>query len=358
MFAAAQFALIGALFVVTAPATPGDAAAAPKSPGVLSAEFIYSDAPFRSCHASTIAETKTGLVTAWFGGTREGANDVGVWVSRQVGGKWTAPAEAASGVSPDGKRYPCWNPVLFQPPKGPLLLFYKVGPSPRTWWGMLIASDDGGKTWSKPRRLPDDIAGPIKNRPVMLADGTLLCGSSSEDKGWRVHMELTRDLGKTWSRTKVLNDGKTLAAIQPTILVHASGKLQILCRSRQGRIVESFSDDKGATWSEMKKSALPNPNSGVHAVTLRDGRHLLVYNHTLRGRSPLNVAVSDDGVKWKAAAVLEDTPGKYSYPTVMQTSDGKVHVVYTWKRLKVRHVVIDPAKLKLQDIAGGKWPSD
>ena len=335
----------------------GDALAAPKSPGLLRAEFIYDDAPFRSCHASTIAETKAGLVTAWFGGTGEGAKDVAVWVSRHTGGKWTAPVEAANGISPDGKRYPCWNPVLFHPPKGPLLLFYKVGPSPRTWWGMLIASDDGGKTWSKPRRLPDDIAGPIKNRPVLLADGRLLCGSSSEDHGWRVHMELTGDLGKTWSRTKVLNDGKTFSAIQPTILVHKSGKLQILCRSRQGKIVESFSEDRGATWSEMKKSTLPNPNSGIHAVTLRAGRHLLVYNHTSRGRSPLNVAVSDDGVKWKAAAVLEDTPGEYSYPTVMQTSDGLVHVVYTWKRLKVRHVVIDPKKLKLRDIVDGKWPS-
>ncbi|MCH8923789.1 MAG: exo-alpha-sialidase, partial [Planctomycetes bacterium] len=203
-------------------------------------------------------------------------------------------------------------------------------PSPRTWWGMLITSDDGGKTWSTPSRLPDDIAGPIKNRPVLLADGTLLCGSSSEDHGWRVHMEVTRDLGKTWSRTKVLNDGKTFAAIQPTILVHKSGKLQILCRSRQGRIVESFSYDRGATWSEMKKSALPNPNSGIHAVTLRDGRHLLVYNHTSRGRSPLNVAVSEDGL---------------------------VHVTYTWKRLKVRHVVIDPAKLKLREMVDGKWPA-
>ncbi len=326
-------------------------------PGIVAAEFIYDEASFSECHASTIAESGGGLVVAWFGGTREGKSDVGIWVARREGAQWTEPVEAADGVSPDGKRYPCWNPVLFQPKAGPLILFYKVGPSPRAWWGMMKTSDDAGRTWSKARRLPDGIAGPIKNKPVMLADGTLLCGSSTEDAGWRVHMERTEDLGKTWTRTEPLHDGRSIGAIQPTILLHGDDVLQILCRTRQGKIAESWSTDGGRTWGEMTLAGLPNPNSGIDAVTLDGGRHLLVYNPTSPPpgkwggpRSPLSVAVSDDGKEWKAALVLEDQPGEYSYPAVIQTSDGLVHVTYTWKRDKVKHVVIDPGKLVLREI--------
>ena len=158
---------------------PSPSAAAPTG-NIVHSEFIYESAPFPSCHASTIEETKSGLITAFFGGTDEKNPDVGIWVSRHENGKWTAPVEVANGVQPDGKRHPTWNPVLFQPKTGPLLLFYKVGPSPSRWWGMMMRSTDEGKTWSKPEKLPDDILGPIKNKPVQLADGTILCGSSTE----------------------------------------------------------------------------------------------------------------------------------------------------------------------------------
>ena len=59
--------------------------------GVAGSEFVFETAPFASAHASTIVETRDGLVTAWFGGTREGAADVGIWVSRRVKGAWTPP---------------------------------------------------------------------------------------------------------------------------------------------------------------------------------------------------------------------------------------------------------------------------
>ena len=91
---------------------------------------------------------------------------------------------------------------------------------------------------------------------------------------------------------------------------------------------------------------MPNPSAGTDAVTLKDGRHLLVYNHTPKGRTPLNIAISRDGVTWQSVHVLESEPGEYSYPAVIQTSDGLVHVTYTWRRERIRHVVIDPATLK------------
>ncbi len=314
----------------------------------LKSEFIYENAPYPSCHASTIEETPSGLVAAWFGGTHEKHKDVGIWVSRLKDNKWLPSVEVANGIESDSKRYPCWNPVLYQIPKGDLLLFYKVGPSPSTWWGMLKRSSDDGQSWSEAEKLPEGILGPIKNKPELLSNGTLLCPTSSEDDGWRVHFEMTSDAGKTWQKTGPINDGKKYSAIQPSILFHKNGDLQILCRSKQGFILEAFSKDLGKTWSELSPISLPNPNSGTDAVTLQDGRQLLVYNHVTKAsrewggdRSPLNVVISDDGITWKEIAILENEPkGEFSYPAVIQAADGKVHITYTWKRKRIKHAVI------------------
>jgi predicted neuraminidase len=341
------------------------AAWAQTAPGVITSEFIYETAPYPECHASTIAESKGTLVAAWFGGTKEKNPDVGIWVARWENGKWNTPVEVANGVESPSKRYPTWNPVLHQPKNGPLLLFYKVGPSPSSWWGMLTTSSDGGKTWSKPVRLPNDIAGPIKNKPVELSNGELLCPSSTEDNGWRVHFERTSDLGKTWERTPPINDGKEFGVIQPTVFFHPGNQLQALFRSRQGKLVEAWSADNGKTWSKLVATSLPNPNSGVDGVTLKDGRHLLVYNHVVTAsgkwgrRSLLNVALSQDGKAWQAALVLEagKPDDEYSYPAVIQTGDGRVHITYTWNRKKVKHVVLDPRKLQLREMKDGEWPA-
>jgi predicted neuraminidase len=319
---------------------------------IVRSEFIYETAPFPSCHASTIAQTPQGFAAAWFGGTAEKNPDVGIWFATSTpGADWTTPVEVANGVQEKGKRHPCWNPVLFQPKQGPLLLFYKVGPSPSRWWGMLITSMDHGKTWSKPQRLPDGILGPIKNKPIQLSDGTLLCPSSTEDKGWRIHVERTPDLGATWTKTEPLNRTKDFDAIQPTILTHPNNRLQMLCRSKQGRITECWSEDGGNTWQAMKATELPNPSAGVDAVTLRDGRHLLVYNPTTRGRTPLSIGISKDGQSWQKAFDIEDVPGEFSYPAVIQASDNLVHITYTWKRERIKHVVLDPKNIKEKPVA-------
>ena len=343
----------------------GCATTPPTSP-IVKSEFIYETAPFPSCHASTIAETKSGLVAAWFGGTAERNPDVCIYVSRNENGGWSPPVAVADGTGFGTNRLPTWNPVLFQPRSGPLMLFYKVGPSPASWWGMLITSDDDGKIWSKPQRLPDGILGPIKNKPVQLANGDILSSSSTEGNGgWRVHFERTSNLGKTWVATPPVNDGKKIGAIQPSILFHPDGKLQSIGRTKDGKIFQIWSENDGLTWGEMTLTDLPNPNSGTDAVTLHDGRQLLVYNHNVRtgsnnkGRSPLNVAVSPDGTNWLAALVLEDDPNApngFAYPAVIQTSDGLVHITYTWERKRIKHVVIDPAKLSLRPIVHGEWP--
>ena len=316
-------------------------------PILLLTEWIFQSAPFHACHASTIVETPNGLVVAWFAGTAEGHTDVGIWLSHwNIVEGWTSPVEIVNGLQSDGKRYPCWNPVLFQYPRGDLFLFYKVGSSPREWWGLLMKSSNGGMSWLAPTRLPEDVIGPVKNKPALLEAGRLLCPSSTEKGGqWRVHIDLTSDEGQTWNTTGPLNNPNHLAVIQPAILLHSQERLQLLCRSKQKRIVEAWSEDGGVSWQPMRLIDLPNPDSGIDAVRLQDGRSLLVYNPTSRGRTPLCVAVSEDGRRWQDILVLEDQPGEYSYPAVIQSRDGLVHITYTWKRRRIKHTLLDPGMI-------------
>jgi alpha-L-rhamnosidase len=332
--------------------------------GIVTDEFIFEKAPYPECHAATIAETKQGLVAAWFGGTKERNPDVCIWVSRRVNGKWTEAVNVANGLQNDTLRYPCWNPVLYQVPDGDLLLYYKIGPKPAAWKGYMKISKDGGVTWSEQVALPGDILGPVKNKPVLLLNGTLISPSGTENNGAKVHFEMSSDFGKTWKITAPLQDDKTIKSLQPTILLHKDGQIQALCRSQNRAILQIWSSDNGNTWSGIEKTVLPNNNSGIDGVTLRDGRQLLVYNHVLPpgnatkgARTPLNVAVSTDGKIWYAALILEDSPiSQYSYPSVIQTADGMVHIVYTWRRQRIKHVVIDPSKLVLRAIVNGVWP--
>lgn len=349
----------GALLAQEVPASPS----APAFPGLVSSEFLFDSAPFASCHASTICETESGLIAAWFGGTEEGASDVAIWCSRQVNGRWTRPVAVADGLPEDGPALPCWNPVLFQVPNGPLLLFYKVGPAPSNWWGMVKRSTDAGVSWGDAERLPDGYLGPIKNKPLWL-NGQLLCGSSTEDGPWRVHFERASADLSDWTNLALRRQQGNFSVIQPTLFQWSEQKIQALCRSADGCIVETWTEDGGETWSQLAATSLPNPNSGLDGVTLRDGRQLLVYNHTRKeegdpsGRAMLNLALSSDGRQWQAAAVLERGSGEYSYPAVIQSRDGMVHVTYTHQRSRIRHLVIDPQKLDIRPIAGDAWPLD
>ena len=335
--------------------------AQPGDEGFLKSELIYhlNEKPTPECHASTLVEIPGGIAAAWFGGTYERHPDVGIWLSFNTTGQWSKPVEVANGYQHDTLTYPTWNPVLFQPPSGPLMLFYKVGPNPRDWWGMLTTSDDDGRSWSKPIKLGEDgvighLLGPVKNKPIALSNGALLCPSSSEKNDpqlgtvWKVHFEYTPDLGKTWKVIGPINDGIAFDAIQPSILTYENDRMQILCRTRQGQLGESWSTDGGQSWATITASTLPNPNAGTDAVTLQDGRQLLVYNHTSkggpfpRGRNMLNVAISEDGQHWQPIYTLERQEGEFSYPAVIQAADGLVHITYTYLRRSIKYAVLDP----------------
>ncbi len=315
-------------------------------------EFIFETAPFKSCHASTLVETSQGdLLCAWFAGDAEGRNNVSIWISRKGTEGWSAPIELVTGIQSDGQRFPCWNPVLTRSPQGNIELFYKVGPKPDRWWGMVVTSSDEGRTWSGSRPLPPHVLGPIKNKPEWLPDGRLLAPSSDESPvtdTWAIRMEARLPSGE-WTTTGPLADPEQTHPIQPSILRLADGRLQILCRSRSGSIVQSFSPDGGRTWSPIEKTSLPNPNSGTDAVTLDSGLHVLIYNPTKKGRTPLELATSTEGQTWTRLAVLESEPGEYSYPTVIQTRSGDIHGTYTWKRQRIRHYVVPRAVIPRAD---------
>ncbi|QKG57763.1 exo-alpha-sialidase [Hymenobacter sp. BRD128] len=336
------------LFLLTALALPAPSLAQ-QTWIIAKQELLFTAPPFRQCHAATLVEVARGkFLVACFGGSQESRPDVAIWLTTLDKKGISAPQKVADGVVSDSLRYPAWNPVLFKPRGGELLLFYKVGPNPREWWGMVKASPDGGRTWSVARRLPPGVLGPIKNKPVQLADGTILAPSSVEEASghWTVHLEKSTDLGRTWQLIPVDN-ASALDVIQPSILTYPGRRLQLLCRSKQGRLVQAWSTDNGASWGPLSQTSLLNPNSGTDAVTLHDGSQLLVYNPDVpgkdwfNGRSRLRVAQSADGLSWHDVAELEKgSTEEYSYPAIIQAQDGGVHITYTYNRQNIKHVVL------------------
>ncbi|WDF55737.1 sialidase family protein [Mucilaginibacter sp. KACC 22063] len=319
---------------------------------ILKSELVFNNPPFNNCHASTIIETQSGrLLMACFGGSQEGKKDVSIWLT-DLGIKNPEPHIVADGMVSDTLRYPAWNPVLFKDPKGKLFLFYKVGPNPREWWGMYKTSNDNGVTWSAAVKLSKGILGPIKNKPVQISKNLILSPSSVEEANgrWKAHLEKSTDDGRTWSIIP-LDTAKAFDVIQPSILKYPDHKLQLLMRSKQGAVAQCWSDDDGKTWSKISATSLLNPNSGTDAVTLKSGKQLIVYNPDVpgkdwyNGRGKLRVACSTDGETWKDIAVLENgDKEEYSYPAIIQTKDGLIHITYTYNRKNIKHVVMQEIK--------------
>ena len=323
-------------------------------------EFIFKEAPFASAHASTLVELKHGgYLAAWFGGTAEGKPDVAIWMaSRQLSG-WSAVVELAREPN-----VPCWNPVLFYAKTGRLWLYYKFGPS-YTWWSAARRfSDDDGTTWSPIEHLPAGLLGPIRAKPLLLPDGTLISGSSVESYGsWAAWIERSTDNGERWttsgpitlarleSAPQALPQGSELlkptGLIQPVVIPLGDGHLRLYARSSLdiGHICVADSLDGGLIWSAARPVSLPNPNSGIDLVRLRDGRIVLIYNNTTSGRSPINLAVSQDGEHFQEFAALETEPGEFSYPALVQGTEGDLHITYTYNRQRIRYVVFPLAKI-------------
>jgi predicted neuraminidase len=330
------------------------------APPLKEAIFAPGSAPFAASHASTVVELKNGdLMSAWFGGTGEGKADVAIWGATRTRAKWSAPVEFAR--EPD---VPCWNPVLFHTRDGKLWLYYKFGPSPQTWTGARKWSTDEGNTWSPAEHLPAGLLGPIRAKPLVLQDGTIVSGTSIEAyRSWAAWIERSTDGGKTWAKIGPIvppmeperqptadthagqvpgsSDWKDIdGIIQPSVVQLGRKHLRLYARStaKTARVCVADSYDDGVTWTQARPLEVPNPNSGIDAVALTDGRVVLVYNDTTSGRTPLNLAVSNDGEHFKMFYTLEESPGEYSYPAIIQTASGDLEMTYTWNRKTIEHV--------------------
>jgi predicted neuraminidase len=330
----------------------------------LTQQHLYEigSADFPSCHSASIVELQDGtLLSVYLGGSGESKPDLEVRLSRKGPSKdWETPISITD--SPGSIE----NPVIFQERGGTLFVFYKITHAKNYRMGRMKISTDGGKTWGPERKLGEKAMGPEKNKPVQLDDGTILTPNADRN-GWvdggNLFVERSTDGGETWENTRGADNGGISRAIQPTMFVHTDGRLQIMARG-MGKIPMTFSDDNGKTWSPLENSVLPGNWSGIDGVTLRDGRHFLVYNHVpTKGRKGhrrvLNAAVSKDGKVWQAAVVLGVCRGgQFSYPAVIQSRDGLIHIVHTWHRETINHIVVNPTLLETVPMPDGKWPTE
>jgi len=309
--------------------------------------FIFETPVTPGCHASTIVELEKGdLLAAWFGGKDEGAKDVQIWSSRFDGKAWGKPF--VLGTEPG---QPTWNPVLFRTAKGSLHLWYKAGPDPKTWTGYRRTSTDDGKTWSKPAMLPAGQFGPVRAKPIQLADGTILAGTSVESyRNWTPYVDRSSDDGLTWLRSNAFPAKDSFGQIQPTLLAIGEKDETILAlmRSREPlKICAATSKDGGKTFGPAEPTALFNPSSGIDAAKTAKGDCYLIYNPTAIARTPISLARSiDDGATWTKVADLETEAGEYSYPAMIASSKGTLEITYTWKRTHIVHRSLDPAKYR------------
>ena len=311
--------------------------------------FPVGSTSFESSHASTIVELKNGnLLSAWFGGSGEGHPDVAIWAARRNANGWSAPVELAREPN-----VACWNPVLFHSRDGRLWLYYKFGPSPSNWVAARKYSLDEGLTWSPVEHLPAGVLGPIRAKPLVLEDGVIVSGTSVEAyHSWSIWIERSTDDGKTWTKIGPIvppvnpdaksapDSTRTVGLIQPSVVRLGKGHLRLYARSTEelARICVSDSFDNGLTWTSVHPLDLPNPNSGIDAVALSDGRVVLIYNDTTSGRWPLGLAISRDGEHFQNFDTLEARPGEYSYPAIIQNAKGDLEITYTWNRKSIEYV--------------------
>ncbi len=239
--------------------------------GGMIEEATLDPKKFQHAHTSTLCENSRGVVIAWVGKVK-GQTHTSIWCGYDDGLQWSGSAEVATGRQRGDLVYPCWNPVLVQTPgDGPTILFYKVGESPQSWWGEYLVSQDRGRTWSQSYRLPEGIVGPIRSAPVWTGDDRLLSGASTESDGWKVHFESVRFAdGRpqgVWTRTDDL-EASAYQSIQPAMLRHDDGRIQAICRTNQGVLTTTWSEDDGKTWSPLQNLGVPHPNSAIDAITL------------------------------------------------------------------------------------------
>lgn len=371
------------------------------SPAVTRQEIIF---PFQDehTHGSSIVQISNGdLLAAWFQGSGErSADDVRIMGSRLKKGStnWEKPFLMA-----DTKGIPDCNPTLFLNREGKLFLFWvavqanqweysilrmrtsvsylEAGPPVWNWQDdILLKPDDkfprelekkfgemeeSQAGWAAYAPKYDDMilqAGKDKMKrsfgwmtripPITLKSGRILLPLYSDGLNMSM-VAISDDNGSTW-RPSLPIVGR--GPIQPALAERKNGDIMAYMRDSGDappRVWVSTSTDQGESWSLARKTEIPNTAS-VELVALKDGRWAFFGNDVPDGRYKLSLYLSDDeGVTWNKKEVIEFAPdkkGSFSYPCLIQTSDGMIHISYSYAfgtNLKsIRHVVIDPARIK------------
>lgn len=332
---------------------------------IVSEEFLSKDLDHFDCHSSSIVETLPGhYCVVWKGGVGEGECNkdmraqVGVWLSLFHEDGWSEPIEVVS--IPDGV---CWNPVLSKLPSGELLLFYRIGSSPRQAVSFVKRSYDGGYHWSEGEILPAGIIGPTKNKPIVTPTGALISPSSVEVgefsdpfKATACWIEISKDGARHWKKFGPLEiSTRKFGVIEPALFFDLQGRLRMVCRDRANKVGEkgyiwtAISMDEGVSWSSLQKTELPNPDSGIETIDLGKGWIVLIYNHSHLDRHPLHLAFSTDGGDHWSFPLVVDNSGEF--PAGILASDGLIHLTYATKfpeqgQRRIKHIVINPNLLK------------
>ncbi|KAB8196002.1 hypothetical protein FH608_011060 [Nonomuraea phyllanthi] len=310
-------------------------------------------------HAAGIAQAPNGdMLTVYYGGEREGALDQALYMSRLAVGKktWSAPE-----VVFDEPEKADGNPVLWS--DGNRLYLFFVTIEGHGWEQSpirLITSDDSGKTWSDPTVIRADWGWMTGTNPIRMSNGEVLlpiydeAGSSSgfyvfsqDMSTWKAYPEDHA----SWIRTPE-------GSIQPTVVEVEPGHLVAYMRTGDGAIYKSESTDFARTWSAPVAEPIGNPNSRIAALKLNDGKLVLAYNPWVEHRSPLRLSLSPDkGRTWENSVDVEAQSGpQFTYPVMTQSGDGFIHMVYSYNRNNIRHVVFNEEYLR--DAVGllSNWP--
>jgi len=305
-------------------------------------------------HASNILELSNGdILAVWYAGTYETSPDEAILMSRlkKDSKNWEEPRVL---VDTPGKAD--GNPVLFED-NGKIYLFYvtieggglpedigknypdaiKANLTRGGWDTCSIryrVSCDFGKAFGEEKIFRREWGWMIRNKLLKLSNGEILLPIYDE-VNWKAILGLSKDL-RDWEFTGYITTPK--GCIQPVVELD-KGHLLCFLRTRDRFIYKSESYDYGRNWNVPEPTILKNPNSGIDLIRLRDRRLLVVFNDSFDKRTPLNIGISeDDGKNWKIWD-LETEEGEYSYPSVIQSSDGLIHLVYTYKRETIKHIV-------------------
>jgi predicted neuraminidase len=310
-----------------------------------SSELIFDKIPgFPVHHCSSITEAPNGdLLVTWYSGSYESADDQALFISRRKkgSGTWSKPELLLkSPGNPPGNAI-VWTDEL----KRVWLLWGRMdGTQPMmrgTGWSQCRlfyrTSSDNGVTWTKDQPFFHDTLGWLpRNLTLKLHDGTLVVPISDELNGHGVDLSFflaTKDNGATWTQSGIMRGGE-----QPTFIERSDGTLLAYLRVRPN-IKSAESHDGGKTWSEPTPTQWKNPDAGISMWKLKNGHVILVFNNQDNSRSPLHIGLSTDEARtWGKPLQLESNPGEYSYPSVMQSSDGTIHIIYTFRRYSIKHI--------------------